>query len=317
VVLGPVLLRNEACIVQLVEVLVVGEAHRERADGPARALRHEGRQRGRVDSAGQERADRDVRHQASLYGFAEEAPHARRGPRQGLLARHRGDLGGLGAHPGKRVPVARRPSAPGLVHDEVVAGGELVDAAEHRERRRRREEAQVVVDGKVLDVARDLGVSQERLDLAREQKRSRGPREVKRLDPDAVAREEEPPRPRIPDPDPEHALEPVEDGRAPLLEAVNDDFRVGVVRPEPVSEGGQLHPEFLVVVDLAVEDDRDRPVLVEHGLVGGGREVDDREPPEAEADAPVGRRPEALAIRAAMDHRVPHARQEPGIHLPA
>ena len=65
-----------------------------------------------------------------------------------------------------------------------------------------------------------------------------------------------------------------------------------------MSPRDELAPERQVVVDLSVEDDGHRAVLVEHGLIRGGRQVHDREPPEAEADAPVRRDPEALAVRA-------------------
>ena len=47
----------------------------------------------------------------------------------------------------------------------------------------------------------------------------------------------------------------------------------------------ELGPQRGVVVDLAVEDDPDRPVLVGHRLVAGGREVDDRQAAMAERDA--------------------------------
>ena len=68
----------------------------------------------------------------------------------------------------------------------------------------------------------------------------------------------------------------------------------------------ELPAQRQVVVDLAVEDDLDGAVLVGHRLVGGRREVDDRQPAEAEADVALRRQPEALAVRPAVHHRVAH-----------
>jgi hypothetical protein len=53
----------------------------------------------------------------------------------------------------------------------------------------------------------------------------------------------------------------------------------------------------LVVVDLAVEDDDHRAVFVEQRLLAGG-DVDDRQPPVAEADA--GLDVQAALVRAAV-----------------
>ena len=51
-----------------------------------------------------------------------------------------------------------------------------------------------------------------------------------------------------------------------------------------------------IVVDLAVEDGPDRPVLVAHRLVAGV-EVDDREAPVAEPTETVGGAPLAFSVR--------------------
>ena len=61
-----------------------------------------------------------------------------------------------------------------------------------------------------------------------------------------------------------------------------------------------------VVVDLAVEHDLQRAVFVGHRLVRHRRQIDDRQPAVAEADAAVGGHPEPAAIGAAVDHRVAH-----------
>ena len=52
---------------------------------------------------------------------------------------------------------------------------------------------------------------------------------------------------------------------------------------EAVAEGLELRPELAVVVDLAVEDDRQVARTAGHRLVAG-REVDDRQPTESQGD---------------------------------
>ena len=59
----------------------------------------------------------------------------------------------------------------------------------------------------------------------------------------------------------------------------------------------------LVIVDLAVEHDQDVAVLVRDRLVPAGQ-VDDAEPPHAEADPALDER--APVVRAAMADRVAH-----------
>ena len=64
----------------------------------------------------------------------------------------------------------------------------------------------------------------------------------------------------------EHAAHAVEALDAPLLERVDDHLGVGVVGPERVAaEPFELRPDLGVVVDLAVEDELERPVLVRIG----------------------------------------------------
>ena len=62
-------------------------------------------------------------------------------------------------------------------------------------------------------------------------------------------------------------------------------------------------PELPVVVDLAVEDDPDRSVLVRHRLLAV-LEIDDAQPPHAEADALA--EIDALVVGPAMHHRAAH-----------
>src|SRR5574341_742739 len=130
---------------------------------------------------------------------------------------------------------------------------------------------------------------------------------VEGLDPDAVADQPELPFFGVPEADGEHAAEFVQAVDAPLLEGMDDDLGVRVVRlPSVPADLDQFSPDLSVVVDLAVEHDLDAVVLVGHGLVRDGRQVDDREAAVPQADLPVRRDPSPSTVRAAMDHGVPH-----------
>jgi hypothetical protein len=93
------------------------------------------------------------------------------------------------------------------------------------------------------------------------------------------------------------------------------DEHLGVpVRPERVAGTLEVAAQLLVVVDLAVLDDRARAVLVRDRLVAG-LEVDDREPSRREADPAV--HVDAGRVRPAMDERRAHGLERRAIHRTA
>ena len=69
----------------------------------------------------------------------------------------------------------------------------------------------------------------------------------------------------IPDRQREHAVEALGEFFAPLLPSVDQHFGIGMVRAEAVSLGLEFATQFAMVIDFAVEDDPDRPVLVRIG----------------------------------------------------
>ena len=82
------------------------------------------------------------------------------------------------------------------------------------------------------------------------------------------------------------------------------DDRLGVAgRPECVAGTLELPAQLLVVVDLAVEDDADRAIFVEHRLLPAGQ-IDDAEAAHAERHAI--RDVDALFIGPAMHHHPAH-----------
>src|SRR3712207_9426117 len=77
------------------------------------------------------------------------------------------------------------------------------------------------------------------------------------------------------------------------------------VREEPVAVALELGPEFLVVVDAAVEDRGQAELVVHHRLGSAGGEVDDRQPAVTEGDPAVA--PRTLTVRSPGDEGLHHA----------
>ena len=96
---------------------------------------------------------------------------------------------------------------------------------------------QVAREGVPVELARDVGVDEQRLQLRGEQQPVREPRIVERLLAEAIARGEQPPRRRVPEDEGEHPVEPLEARRTVVLVRVQDDLRVGArgedVTPPP------------------------------------------------------------------------------------
>ena len=143
----------------------------------------------------------------------------------------------------------------------------------------------------------------------REREAGRAVDVVERLDAEAVAGEEQLAALVIGDREREHAGEVVDDVAAPLLEAAEDDFGVGVVGDEPAAALLELAAQLGVVVDLAVEDEREVAVVAVERLVAG-RDVDDREPahPDREVLADVGALPVGPAVHDRPQHLFQAAR---------
>ena len=105
-------------------------------------------------------------------------------------------------------------------------------------------------------------------------------RVVQRADAEVVPGEKEALPGGVPDGEGELAVELIDAGRAPILVKVNEHLRVRG-RIETVPLRFQPGPELRIIIDLAVEDDPDRPRFVADGL-GAGREVDDAQAGVAE-----------------------------------
>ncbi|MEZ5121313.1 MAG: hypothetical protein R2736_07030 [Solirubrobacterales bacterium] len=276
-VLGAEVLGDAPGVGHLVEAIVV-EADGERAHRRAAVLGHGRDDGGRVDAARQEGADGDVGHHAPPRRGPQLVPDALR--QLALVA----DV--------QRGPEVELPPAvdrhPPVAHDHPVAGRQLAHAGERAQRRGHVAEREVAVDRDRVDRARTSSSSSS-AQLRGEGQRA-GPMGVdQRLLADAVAGDQQQLAPAVPQREGEHAAQVVHAVDAVVLVEVGD--RLGVAC------GGQAVPglaqppaQVLVAVDLAVEDDDDRAVLVGHRLVAGLR-VDDGQALDAQPDVAVDEAP--------------------------
>jgi hypothetical protein len=169
------------------------------------------------------------------------------------------------------------------------------------------------VNGLGRDLPREIRVPEQRLDLRGEHQ---GPADFcikERLLAEPVAGEHEPLPLRVPDREREHAIQRLGAPLPELLVKMDQDLGVAA-RLEAVPLRLERAAQLLVVVDLAVEDDLDRAVLVPHRLGAQRRQVDDRQPTVAERALLVFVK--TLSVRPAVgdrrghraDHRGPVAR---------
>ena len=129
---------------------------------------------------------------------------------------------------------------------------------------------------------------------------------VERLDAEAVAGEHEPARVPLVDGEGEHAVEALRRVVPPGVPGLEDHF--GVARgEEPVALGLELGAQLLVVIDAAVEHERQAELGIDHRLLAALGQVDDLEPPVAERHAPA--RHDAFRVRPARGHGAGHGTQ--------
>ena len=285
--------RHGARVLELVErVLVEADRRRHDAVGAAR-IGHRGDDGGRVDAAREERAERHVADETQPHRFGDERLELLQIL---ILAR------GIAVAGERQIPVAAHRHAAALGHQQMRRR-QLEDPRVHRLRRRHVLKRKVGVERFGAPAARHVGILEQRFDLGAEGDARGGRAVIERLDAEPIADEEQPALRLVPQREGEHAAEAIDRAVAPLLVRVHDHLGVRV-RAEPVAVRLELGADLGEVVDLAVEDDPDRAVLVRQRLIAG-RKVDDAETTVAEADAladvePVG---VGAAVRDDARHR--------------
>jgi hypothetical protein len=125
------------------------------------------------------------------------------------------------------------------------------------------------------------------------------------LDAQSVARKKDPAQSLVIESKGEHAAQVLHAINSVFFVRVHNYFGIGV-RTEAVPAGFKTLAQFLKVVDLPVEDDPDRTILVGNRLLSTFH-VDDAEPPHAKGDVPCGQY--ALIVRPAMKNAGAHLLQ--------
>ena len=196
--------------------------------------------------------------------------------------------------------------APLLGLERVEVDGEQrsrQDALDPLERRRAAVRP-AVDDGVGDDVAQGTARhtrGEERAHLAREPQAPVVARPVHRLDPPAVAREQQASPLQVERRKPEEAVEARQGGLAPAREGLEHAFRVGMPAPRCRLE---LPAQLEVVEDLAVVGQPPAAGRMSHRLVAGGGGIDDREPAVHQPDVALDR--DSLVVRAAVRERRAH-----------
>ena len=188
-----------------------------------------------------------------------------------------------------------------------VAGGSFFTPFQDGARRRHHGvERQVVVERHRVERGVDAARGQQRRQARGEAQLARRLGVVQRLDAQPVARQDHAPAVALVQREGEHALQALRRARAPGVPGLEHHLGVAFGK-EAVAQRLELAPQLAVVVDAAVEHQRQAEHRVAHRLRRALRQVDDLEPPVAERDAPA--RDHALAVRAAGGHRGVHALQ--------
>ena len=250
-VVGPEVSRDPGRVPRLVEFFL-GESDRVRLDGLSGHLLHERHDRGGIDSAGQERAERNVRIQSTPDRVREERVELvdRLGIRAGK------GLGQAGERDLAQRPIRLRRGERELWvrHGEDVSRRQLDGTLEDALRRRDVQVSQIGRERRAVDRAVEGGAGQQRLELRAEGDQTRLAIHVQRFLADSVSEERQLSAMSVPHGDGEHpdkAADALVD--SPPLEGGEDHLGVRVP-PKAVSVLLQLAAELLEVVDLSVED---------------------------------------------------------------
>ena len=170
-----------------------------------------------------------------------------------------------------------------MAQGEGVGRGQLVGAAVDTTGIGHVAQGKVFFDGQGVQGAGKVRVGGDDLELGAKHKSAVVQQRIKHgLDAQAVTRKKQGLLVAVPQGEGEHAAKALHAGLAPRLPGVQDDLGVAA-GAEGVAQGFEFGHQFLVVVDFAVEDDDDRVVFVEQGLLAGG-DVNDRQTAVAEGD---------------------------------
>ena len=286
--------RDRPRVHELVESVLV-EPDRHGDHGARARLHHRGDNGARVDAAGQERPERHIADQTHSHRFGHEGIQ----PIEIFLF-----AGRIAVTGERQIPVPANRDAAVLGH-QVMRRRQLPHRSIDRLRRRHVLQRKICIQRFGAPVAGHGRILENRLHLGAKAHAQRRDGVIQGLDADPIPHEQQAALRLVPQRIREHAAEPIDGAVAPLFVRVHDHFCVRM-RAEPVSVRDQLCTQLGEVVNLAVEHDADRPVLVRQRLIAG-RQIDDAQTavPEPDAGADV----EAVRIGTAMRDDVSHRDQ--------
>ena len=158
-------------------------------------------------------------------------------------------------------------------------------------------------DARRIGIAADPAAGQQRLGLRGEAHRPAVVGPVERLDAQRIARQQQRALLGVPQAEGEHAAQLLHHVGAAVGIELQQHLGVGAAA-EGVAARGQFLAQLAVIVDLAVEGDGVAAAGAVHRLRAGLAQVDDGEPLMGEPRAPVGGKPQAVAVGAARRHAV-------------
>ena len=300
VVVGLEFLGDDVGIDELVADLAMGilEADREGLQVLLAGLGEQRDDQAGIDAPRQQHADRHVGDHAPVH----RQPQRREQPFAPLVCRHVDvRVGALVVH----LPVDVVLHAAVRLDDPDGGRRQLLDALEDRPRGGHHGmERHVVVQADPVDLGVDAAAGDEGGQGGGEAQLARRLGDVERLDAEAVTGQHDAAAVALEDGEGEHAVEALHAGRSPRVIRLQDHLGVGV-REERIALGLQLLAQFRIVVDAAVEGDRQAEIGVHHRLFGARRQVDDRQAAMAEHHPAAP--DDAFGVRAARRHRFGHA----------
>ena len=190
----------------------------------------------------------------------------------------------------------------------MVGGGEFVNAFDSRVRCRDERMGEKLDPGNFRLVAWRKRMLEERGQLRGEGKGAVSMKIVEGLFSKAVASQKKTPCAGIINGKRPHAIESGKHPLPPFAPCVEQDFGIRVVCGENVSLGEEFAAKFRVIVDFAIENNRDGSVSGNHRLRATD-EIDDREAAVAQKNTGVRFFKITLRIRPAMGESARHALQ--------
>ncbi len=238
----------------------------QRRNRPAGFLGRHGRYQPAVDAPRQKHPHRHVRSKAKPNRLTQQAIN----PLDRLL------LGKSRLRLVLEPPIRPRFAHFTITHDQHVPRQHHAHMPIDRSRRGDDHPRQVVQQGLAVDVRRSVMDGQQTLDFRGKPKLVRQLRVIQRLLARPVPGKQKLALATIPDSQREHSPKPRDEIRSQLLVKMNNHLGIAR-RPERMSSAGQLIAKLAVVVNFAIENSYDRPILIGDRLAAAWQ-VDDGQP---------------------------------------